>query len=195
ALPILALNVGGRRAWLRAWRTAKWPLRRSVRYAFANIIGEVDALLVLGLIAAPGNPEGALLLAALFHVLTPLQAAASSAPRLFYFDFKRLQSWGSPLLMRRFEAFLERAMWWTPLPIGLATLAILAAFWRGSYGWLALELGCLAVVRSRLAWIHVRAYALGDHKFLWRLLLGMLGVATLTPFAAHLEPELALGLV
>lgn len=191
----LALNLGGRRAWLRAKKTALWPIPRSVRFAFANIVGEVDSLLVLGLLAAPGNPEGALLLAALFHVLTPLQSAASSAPRLFYFDFKRLQAWGSPLLLRRFEAFLERAMWWTPLPIGLATLAILAAFWRGSYGWLALELCCFAVVRSRLAWIHVRAYALADHTFLWRLFCGMLAVAALTPFVAHLEPEVALGLV
>jgi hypothetical protein len=191
----LKFDLGGLRAWLSGWTKSVWTPRRSVEFALGNVVGEVDALLVVGLIAAPGNPRGTLLLAALFHVLAPLHASASSWPRLFYFDFKRLQAWGSPLLLGRFEAFLERTAWWVPVPIGLVTLGILAAFWRGQYGWLAFELLCLAAVRSRLSLAHVRAYSLADLPFLRRLFFGMVAVAAVGPLVAHLAPQVALGLV
>src|SRR5690606_33767899 len=99
---------------------------------------QVDALLVLGLLSVPG--EGALLLAALFHGVAPLQAAAFAWSRPFYFDFKRLEAWGSPFLLRRFEEFLGRVARLVPLPIGLLTLLLLMALWRGPYALLALGL-------------------------------------------------------
>lgn len=191
----LKFDLGGPRAWLTAWQNASWAPRRSLEFAFGNMAAEVDALLVVGLVAAPGNPPGALILAALFHVLTPLQSAASTWPRLFYFDFKRLQAWGSTLLLSRFEAFLRRTACWVPLPIALVTFAILAAFWRGPFVWLGLELAALTAVRSGLSLVHIRAYSLGDHRFLVRLLACMTCVALITPFLAHLRPEVALGLV
>lgn len=191
----LKIDLGGPHAWLGAWNKASWTPRVSLAFGFGNLVAEVDALLVVGLVAAPGEPEGALVLAALFHVLAPLQSAASTWPRLFYFDFKRLQVWGSPLLLRRFETFLRRAARWVPLPIGVVTFAILAAFWRGPYIALGLELWALTAVRSGVSLVHVRAYALGDHRFLRRLLVGMVGAAAVTPFAAQLGPEIALGLV
>lgn len=191
----LKFDLGGPRAWRASWSKAVWQPGVSATFALGNIVGEVDALLVVGLLAAPGNPKGALLLAALFHVLAPIQSSAASWPRLFYFDFKRLQAWGSPLLLARFEGFLERVAWWVPLPLGLVSLAILALFWRGEYGWLAFELLCLAAVRSRLALVHVRAYSLGDHRYLLRLSSAMLAVAASAPFVATLPPRVALGLV
>lgn len=191
----LRLSLGGPRAWLVAWSKGVWSPRRSWQFALGNVVGEVDSLLVVGLVATPGNPRSTLLLAALFHVLTPLQAAASSWPRPFYFDFKRLQAWGSPLLLQRFESFLDRVMWWVPVPIGLVTLLLLVAFWRGDPGWLAFELLCFAAIRARLSLIHVHAYALGDHRFLRRLLLVMLGAAAVAPVAAFVEAQVALGLV
>lgn len=191
----LKFDLGGPRAWLCAWRNATWAPRRSLEFAFGNVVAEIDALLVVGLVAAPGNPPGALILAALFHVLAPLQGAASAWPRLFYFDFKRLQGWGSTLLLSRFEAYLRRTARWVPLPIAVVTFAILAAFWRGPFVWLGLELAALTAVRSGLSLVHIRAYALCDHRFLLRLLACMTCVAAITPFVAHLRPEVALGLV
>lgn len=188
----LRLHVGLPNVWFKAWRKAEWQPRNSLQYAASNLVGQVDALLVIGLIAAPGETDSSFALAALFHVVGPLQGAASAWSRLFYFDFKRLEAWGAPVLLRRFEGFLSRTSWWVPAPIAAATGALLAAFWRGEYALLALGLGCLAVIRSRLALIYMRSYALSDHAFLRRLLGVLLAVAAFSPFLGELTPAVAL---
>lgn len=188
----LRLQLGPPGAWWKAKRKAVWAPSSSLQYAASNLVGQVDALLVIGLLAAPGETQNGFALAALFHVVGPLQGAASAWSRLFYFDFKRLEAWGAPVLLRRFEKFLSRTSWWVPAPIVVATWVLLAAFWRGEYALLALGLACLAVIRSRLALIYTRSYALSDHTFLRRLLVALLAVAALSPFLGNLSPAGAL---
>jgi hypothetical protein len=191
----LKLTVGSPRWWLRSARRHRWPVRHSVNSALGNVVTQLDALLVLGLLLTPGDEEGGLLLAALFHGVAPLQAAAFSWSRLFYFDFKRLESWGSPLLLQRFESFLGRVAWWVPWPLGLMTLALLATLWKGPFWLLSLELLALAAVRARLSLLHVRAYSLSDHRFLAKLFLGLLALLSVTPLLGRLPPQASLGAV
>jgi hypothetical protein len=192
----LKLYVGTPGWWFQSLlEKSVWSPRHSIEHASSNVIAQVDALFVIGILAAPGETEATLVLAALFHVITPLQSAAGAWSRLFYFDFKRLEAWNSRFLLQRFERFLNRAAWWIPLPIGVVTLALMAALWRGPFWLLAFELTCLAAVRSRLSLVHIRAYSLSDHGFLRRLFLGMVVIAAVTPLLSTLPPEQALGAV
>ncbi len=191
----LKLVAGQVPTWMRALLRGKWSPRDSLRFALGNAVAQIDALLVLALISAPGNPSGALLLAALFFVLSPLQSASFAWARLFYFDFKRLEGWGSPFLLKQFERFLANVAWWVPAPIGIVTLGLMAALWRGPYVILTLELVALSAVRSWLSLVHIRAYSLADHRYLAKLLLGMFLVLGVTLLGARLEPELSLGIL
>ncbi len=191
----LKLVAGRVPTWMRALLRGKWSPRDSLRFALGNAVAQIDALLVLALISAPGNPSGALLLAALFFVLSPLQSASFTWARLFYFDFKRLEGWGSPYLLKQFEQFLANVAWWVPAPIGIITLGLMAALWRGPYVILTLELVALSAVRSWLSLVHIRAYSLADHRYLAKLLLGMFLVLGVTLLGARLEPELSLGIL
>jgi hypothetical protein len=190
----LKLRVGPPRLWLRAARDRKasWRALDSLSSAAGNVIAQADALLVLGLLATPGAGERAELLAALFHVIAPLQGVSQVWARLFYFDFKRLEAWGSPFLLHRFEALLSKVAWIVALPTGLVTLLLMSALWRGPALLLAFELTCLGVVRSWLSLRHVRAYSLGDYRFLWRLLAGLLLMAAATPLLAEFEASVSL---
>jgi hypothetical protein len=191
----LRLAIGSLPRWFRSLRGARWSPGHSVASAFGNAVGQIDALLVLGLLIAPLNASGALLLAVLFHGVAPLQAAAFSWSRLFYFDFKRLEVWGSPFLLQRFEAFVGRVSLWVPLPIGLVTLGLLAALWRGPFWFLALGLTALAGVRARLSLLHIRAYSLSDYAFLRKLFLFLLLVVLVTPLLGMLPPDVSVGAV
>lgn len=200
----LKISVGNPRHWFRSLlrrqtRRDRVPtehgtvLRRSVTTALANAVAQVDAWLILGLLSAPASEGGTLLLAALFHVLSPLLSTAQAWVRLFYFDFKRLEAWGSPFLLARFEALLARVAWLSVLPVSALTFALMLAFWRGPALALALLLSCLSCVRSWLALRHMRAYSLGDHRYLQKLFFGMLLVTASTQAVASLPAEQALG--
>jgi hypothetical protein len=200
----LKLTVGDPRHWFRSLfrrRTTRergptehqTVLARSVATALANAVAQVDAWLILGLLSAPASEEGTLLLAALFHVLSPLLSTAQAWARLFYFDFKRLEAWGSPFLLGRFEALLARVAWLSVLPVSALTFALMLAFWRGPALLLALLLSCLSCVRAWLALRHMRAYSLGDHRYLRKLFFGMLLVTASTQALASLPAEQALG--
>lgn len=191
----LRLRIGSLPAWFTNFSKATWSPKHSAMSALGNVVGQTDALIVVGLLAAPTNHEDSLMLAVLFHGVAPLQTAAFSWSRLFYFDFKRLEAWGSPFLLRRFEAFVGRVASWVPLPIGLVTLLLLAALWRGPFLLLSLELTALAFVRARLSLLHIRAYSLSDYAFLTKLFLFMLLVVALTPVLGMLPPDLCVGAI
>jgi hypothetical protein len=191
----LRIAVGGLPSWFRGFRNARWSIRHSLASALGNAVAQVDAFLVLGLLAAPADARGSLMVAALFHGIAPLHTAAFSWSRLFYFDFKRLEGWGSPFLLERFEAFLGRVALWVPVPITLVTWLLLALFWNGSYWLLALELSALAAVRARLSLVHIRAYSLSDHTFLSKLFAGMLVVVLVTPVLGTLPANVSVGAV
>lgn len=191
----LRVAVGRPQLWWRRLRTAQWSPRHTFLSAFGNAVAQLDAFLVLGLLSAPATADGSLLLAALFHGVAPLQAAAFTWSRLFYFDFKRLEGWGSPFLLQRFEAFLARVARWVPLPIAGCMLALLATFWNGPYWLLWLELAALVAVRVRLSLLHVRAYSLSDHAFLGKLFASLLPVVAITPWLGTLPADVSVGAV
>ena len=184
--------------WFGALRRARWSIKQTLRYAAGNSVTQMDAILVMALLAAPSaDTEGVILLASLLHVVAPLQSSSFSWSRLFYFDFKRLESWSSPLLLARFEAFLRRVAWFVPLPIGVITLGLMAAFWRGPAVSLAILLTILAALRAWISLYHLRAFSLSDHRYLLRL-AAALGAVALVVYFLPKDPEVelsALGLM
>lgn len=188
----LRLRVGPPVAWLRSLRRGHWALRHSLVSAFGNCVAQMDAMVVMALLWAPlGDAEGRVLLGSLLHVVAPLLASSVSWSRLFYFDFKRLEGWGSELLLERFEGFLGRVAWLVPLPISALIAVIVAAFWKGptatTLPWLCAWTG----VRAWVSLNHVRAFSLGDKRYLLRLALLMVGVLGFVPFLRP-RPDAAL---
>jgi hypothetical protein len=191
----LRIELGGPLAWFRSLPRTAFDVKHSLMSAIGNAVTELDAFVVLGLLAAPASASGSLLLAALFHGIAPLQAVAFSWARPFYFDFKRLEGWGSPYLLERFERFLSRVALGIPLPVGLCTLVVLALFWNGPYLQLWLGLVALTAVRARLSLVHLRAYSLSDYAFLGKLAACLAFLVLATPWLGTLPADLSVAAV
>ncbi len=173
------LQLRGPTYWPRALRRASWSAGHSLLSALGNSVTQLDALLVIALLfAQKSNGGGALMLAALFHVISPLQAAAFNWARLFYFDFKRLESTGSPWLLARFDRLMHAVAIVVPLPIAAATLLLMGVFWRGPMLFIVPALFVLAGARAWAALYHVRAFSLGDQAYLAKLALGLVVAAS-----------------
>jgi len=158
-------------------RGRRWPgwrqLLGAVRHALANATAQIDALLVVVLLAAQPSRSGFVPLGLLLYVLRPLLAAGNSWARIFYFDFKALQLRSATLLQRRFAFLLYRVAWIYSLL--LVTVVLGLGYWltAGRLHWSLLLLIPLFVLRSLFALYQVQGFSLGQHAYLLKLTLGM----------------------
>jgi hypothetical protein len=159
------------------WRGRRWPggreLLGAARHALANATAQIDALLVVVLLAAHPNHGGFVPLALLLYVLRPLLAAGNSWARIFYFDFKTLQLRSPTLLQRRFARLLYRVAWSYSLLLVAVVLGL--GYWLtgGRVHWSLLLLVPLFVLRSLFALYQVQGFSLGQHAYLLKLTLGV----------------------
>lgn len=140
----------------------------------ANVLSQVDALLVAILVAGAGAELFGLV--ALLHVLRPLLTLSSSWARAFYFDLSRLDGPVRALLRARLERSLLHAIPWFVLVSAAGALALAVLLTRTApvpgVGWV---LPFLAA-RAFYAVAQIRAFVRGAYG---RLLAGaaVLGVA------------------
>ena len=152
----------------------------ALRYGVANLSGQFDAWVVLALATAvltTGSDSG-VALSALLHMGRPLLAAGTGWSRLFYFDFKRLDSRLSNFLRDRFDRLLYRVAWAMG---GLVTAVfLLAASWLPSFRLPALVLVPLSVfvmTRSIFGLRQLQAFIDSDFRRLqWQSACGIVGL-------------------
>lgn len=157
-----------RTSLLRGLFARSWPWSRMLRDGLGNGVAQLDALMIIALVAGAEGP-GVLLLAALLHVLSPLMSAGFAWARVFYFDLKRVELWRLPFLRRRLERLLGQVACWVPLPIGLGSAVLLGLFWRGPAVGLFASVLVFVAVRAWFAARQITAFSFGDGPYLVRL--------------------------
>lgn len=164
-------------------RVPQGGLGRALGSALANATSQLDAWIVLVLSAVVTTREEGMLIA-LLHVLRPLLTASIGWSRLFYLDFKSLESRGR-LLQERFERFLRRVA----LAVTAATAALLLLVWQllgaGPLGSTGFWLLPFLAVRAVFALHQIQAFSYGKRSYLFgtAALVGAgLALVLLVPF-------------
>jgi len=161
----LALAPPTRARVLSERSQSSWSLvRGTLLPGFANLLSQVDALLITAL--ALGASHGAYGLAAGLHALRPVLGLGSGWARVFYFDLARLEGPVRRLFRLRFERLLVRA---APL-FALAAIAVTMALGLLLQGTadvtLLLAVTPFVVVRSFFAVTQVQAFVRGAYSVL-----------------------------
>jgi hypothetical protein len=160
--------------WLRLGRAfvlLRWPdIIAFGKHALANGTAQLDAVLVLVLL---GAESGNVSFAALFHLLRPFLSAGHGWVRLFYFDYKKLQSSYPRIFRERFERFLWRLAWWVTGGLGVLLLAATFIIWRARFYWPALLLLPFLAARSIYSLYQVQAFSYNRYDYLLKLALGI----------------------
>ena len=136
-------------------RSLRAGWREAVVGGAAHALIGLDGLVVLGLLAAAGPEDPAVVV--LFLALPTVTAGAEWA-RLLYFDLKRLELRLFTNLRRRFEAYTQ----WLALVLGLlffAVAALVAAVFATAGATTYLGLAAFFLARSALARTQIQAFA------------------------------------
>ncbi len=158
------------------------------KHAAANFTLQLDAWLIMALVAADSGNRGHMFAATLFHLFRPLFGAGAVWARVFYFDFKRLQTGSFDLLRERFERFMRSLAWIASAAIGALLIVIAPLLLGPRLRWevLALLLPFISA-RSLLALYQVQAFSYERYGHL--LLIG-LGAAALLLSVSFLPTDL-----
>jgi hypothetical protein len=166
----------------RSWR--EW-LSGGLSYCLMHL----DSILVLGLFPAGLGSRGAIRLAVLMFLLSPLVRAGFDWAQLFYFDLKRLEI---PLQQRLKERFEKNILQLAGI-IGLVLWGISAVtgtiFYVRSLGLLYILLLFFFLSRSLLAALQMKAYAEGSYSML--LASGALSLSGLIAIGQFISDETA----
>ena len=182
----LDLPERSRSVW-RELRRNGWPALpypRLCKFAALNASLQVESLAVMVLSTGAAGALG-LTLSLTIHALSPLFGAGYAWARVFYFDFKRLENFASPVFAGRFARLLDRVA--IVYPLLLVVLVFPIAHWLApdllfEAPWILMA---LVVARSVFALRQIEAYSYADHHVQLRqivLLAVMLGVVVI---AAH----------
>lgn len=185
----LKLPERSRSVW-RELRRKGWPALpypQMCKFAALNASLQVESLAVMVLSTGAAGAMG-LTLSLTIHALSPLFGAGYAWARVFYFDFKRLDHFASPVFAVRFARLLDRVA--LVFPLLLVALVFPIAHWLApellfEAPWV---LTALVVARSVFALRQIEAYSYADHHVQLRqvaLLAVILGAVVLT---AH-RPE------
>lgn len=148
------------------WSAAKWSA--------ANFNLQLDAWLIVALVATDSADRSRLFVATLFHLFRPLIGSVASWARVFYFDFKRLETSSLSFLRERFERFLRRVAWAAALIVSALLLVAAPLVVGADLSWdLVAMLIPFLLLRSRLALVQVAAFSYGLYRHLFRLGLGV----------------------
>jgi hypothetical protein len=158
---------------------SSWSLvRGTLLPGFANLLSQVDALLITAL--ALGASSGGYGLAAGLHVLRPVLGLGSGWARVFYFDLARLEGPVRRLFRLRFERLLVRAAPGFALAAIAMAMALGILLQGGADVPLLLAVTPFVVVRSFFAVTQVQAFVRGAYAVLaLGALLVVAGLVTL----------------
>ncbi len=165
----------------RVWNQLRsLPWKRLLVHGLANLALQVDSLLVISLGSGLGGEEG-YALALLFHAFSPYFGAGFGWSRVFYFDWKQLERFGSELLVRRLSRLLDWVAVLFPLLLGLLVVPIAQLLIPELLDLSLLVLLPFVVARSILALSQMKHLGLGRYRpLLWQTLLLVPGLALLT---------------
>jgi hypothetical protein len=144
---------------------SSWALvRETLLPGFANLVSQVDALLITAL--ALGASHGGYGLAAGLHVLRPVLGLGSGWARVFYFDLARLEGPVRRLFRLRFERLLVRAAPGFALAAIAVAMALGIVLQGGADVPLLLAVAPFVVVRSFFAVTQLQAFVRGAYAVL-----------------------------
>jgi hypothetical protein len=144
---------------------SSWSLvRGALMPGFANLVSQVDALLITAL--ALGASHGGYGLAAGLHVLRPVLGLGSGWARVFYFDLARLDGPVRRLFRLRFERLLVRAAPGFALAAIAVAIALGMLLTGGADVPLLLAVAPFVVVRSFFAVTQLQAFVRGAYAVL-----------------------------
>jgi hypothetical protein len=151
-------------------RLAHFPWLRSAGFAASNLALNLDSLAILFLTFYTDSSES-LRIRVLLHALAPLLSVGYGWSRVFYFDFKTLERFNSPLLVNRFGRLLDRVA--LIYPLFLSILAFPLVEWLipsllGNAPWLMVV---FVIVRSSFALRQVEAFSYINARTQWRQLV------------------------
>jgi hypothetical protein len=137
------------------------------KHGLANSASQIDALLILALVAASLKSREYMVLAILFYVIRPFIGAGYSWARMFYFDFKSLSLRYSRFFAIRFERFLRRvALVFAGVMAALATAWTLVFWIGGGLDWTFSILLPFFFARSVFGLYQVQAFSFGCYRYL-----------------------------
>jgi hypothetical protein len=150
------------------WRTL--PYRRSLGFAIGNLSLQLDSLAIL-LLSAGSTGSDWQHVRLLLHALAPLLGAGYGWSRIFYFDFKSLARFHSPLLAVRFGRLLDRIALFYPFVLSLLAWPVVESLAPGFLGNAPLLLWLFVVARSCFALRQIEAFSYVDVRVQVRQLL------------------------
>jgi hypothetical protein len=163
------LNLGLPSRPRSVWRElprVRWlhfPWLRIFGFAIASLSLQLDSLAILLLSAGVANHE-ILHIQILLHALAPLLGAGYGWSRVFYFDFKSITRFESPLLVARFGRLLDRTALVYPVVLSLLAWPIIEWLLPGFLGAAPWLLGAFVVARSVFALRQLEAFSYVDYR-------------------------------
>jgi hypothetical protein len=151
-------------------RLAHFPWLRSMGFSASNLSLHLDSLAILFLTFYTNASEG-LRMRVLLHALAPLLGVGYGWSRIFYFDFKTLERFNSPLLVNRFGRLLDRVALIYPFVLSMLAAPLVEWLIPGLLGnapWLLL---IFVVARSSFALRQIEAFSYVDIRTQWRQLI------------------------